>query len=294
MLSGARSDSTICSQVRRSRTDGPLQSVGSGAKLALRADCGPMDPLTDCGPIGVASCGALGSIGMCPSSTFNNLFNWYFTLELYKVSRQFLMSSIYLQDFTYHGSMPDDRRLRGARSDLTVCNQVWRSRPDGQLQSVGTGAKLALRADCGPMDLSARAMWPQNLRWLVWIMLVSGGWSVSQQRTYSLELQAHRGIHKHRWSKASRFLISCRVGDQVPASRRMTGKTNTRQSRSFVGRVTKEWRVPNVAIYMHSTMHGMQLHAIAVCFPTAVCFPMSCSVDPVLWMSTPTAKLFQK
>jgi len=94
--------------------------------------------------------------------------------------------------------------LSGARSDWTVCSQVWRSRPDGQLQSVGTGAKLALRADCGPMDLSARAMWPQNLIWLVWIMLVSGGWSVSQQ-----------------------------------------------------------------------------------------CFPMSCSVDPVLWMS-PTAKLFQK
>jgi len=52
------------------------------------------------------------------------------------------------------------------------------------------------------------------------MMSVSGGWSV-RRRTSSLEMRSLQDIpsirRRHQWSKASRFLASCLVGDHVSA-----------------------------------------------------------------------------
>jgi len=106
--------------------------------------------------------------------------------------------------------------LRGARSDSTVRSQVWRGRPARRFQSLGKGATLALRTRLWSMDGSARAIWPKYLRRVVWMVSVSGGWSV-RWRTSSLEMRFLQDIPsircRHHWSKASRLLTSCRVGD---------------------------------------------------------------------------------
>jgi len=47
-----------------------------------------------------------------------------------------------------------------------------------RFQSLGNGAMLDLSAQLWSMDGLAHAMWPKNLRRVVCMMCVSGGWSV--------------------------------------------------------------------------------------------------------------------
>jgi len=68
--------------------------------------------------------------------------------------------------------------LSGATSDSTVRSQVWRDRPDLQFQTLGKGATLDLSARLWSMDGLARAMWLKNLRHVVQMTCMSGGWSV--------------------------------------------------------------------------------------------------------------------
>jgi len=59
-----------------------------------------------------------------------------------------------------------------------VQSQVWQGQPDLRFQSLGKGATLDLSARLLSTDGSARAIWPKNLRCVVWMLCVSGGWSV--------------------------------------------------------------------------------------------------------------------
>lgn len=53
-----------------------------------------------------------------------------------------------------------------------------RGRPDRQFQSLGKGTTQALRTRLWSMNGSAYAMWPNNLKWMVRMMCISGGYSV--------------------------------------------------------------------------------------------------------------------
>ena len=101
------------------------------------------------------------------------------------------------------------------------------------------------------------------------MMCVSGGRSV-HRRTCSLEMLAL----KHHWSNMFRLLMSYQVVDHVSAAYRMTGRMRTRQSHNLVGREIEECQILR------------SREAILLC-AIAIHFLMSCSVDPVLWMSTP-------
>jgi len=81
--------------------------------------------------------------------------------------------------------------LSGVRSDSTVRSQVWvwRGQPERRFHSLGKGATHAVRARLWSIHGSARAMWPKNLRRVVRVTCVSGGWSL-RRRTSSLEMRA--------------------------------------------------------------------------------------------------------
>jgi len=104
--------------------------------------------------------------------------------------------------------------LNSAESDSVVWSQLWRGRPDRQLLSLVKGATQVLMARLWSMDGLALAMWLQNLRQVVPMVCVSGGWSVCR-RTFSLEmlaLQEMRNIHRrHHWSNAYGSFITCHV-----------------------------------------------------------------------------------
>ena len=86
---------------------------------------------------------------------------------------------------------------------FTIQSQGWCGLPDRRFHSLGKGATQVLKARLWSIDGSARVMWPKNLRQVVLMMCVSGGWSV-RRRTSSLQLSAlqemHTIRHRHHWS----------------------------------------------------------------------------------------------
>jgi len=73
---------------------------------------------------------------------------------------------------------------------------------DRLFQSLGKGATQALRYRLWSIDASARAMWPKNLRRVVQMTCVSGGWSVRRQTSSIYGLEINEGkprlyMHPH-------------------------------------------------------------------------------------------------
>jgi len=71
--------------------------------------------------------------------------------------------------------------LSAVKSDSTVQSQVWRGRPIGGSSPLTKGPNRPKGLDCGPQNGSACAVWPKNLRRVVRMTCVSGGWSVCRR-----------------------------------------------------------------------------------------------------------------
>ena len=83
--------------------------------------------------------------------------------------------------------------------------------PDQWFQSLGKGATLDLSTRLWSMDGSARATWLKNLRRVVRMTCVSGGWSVGQSRFHVPKLSNIGSISSY-IKYNQRCIISSKTG----------------------------------------------------------------------------------
>jgi len=117
-------------------------------------------------------------------------------------------------------SMIGSCQTNAERSDIRfICplSQVWWGHSDLRFPSLSKG-HTEPSTRLWSVDGSSRAVWSNNLRRVVQMMYVSGGWSVHLRSSF-FEMWSLQEICsmrcRHHWSNASMSLDSCRVGDCV-------------------------------------------------------------------------------